>query len=255
LPFTYASHQAPVLALKMGWPGWFDGTAMVMGSMAPDWAYAFHGTRLAFDAHAGWGFLLFCVPAAVVASWVLRRVAPALFAYAPSPPVLPLRQLQVLARRRPGLPVSLASGLAGAVTHVVWDLFTHDDSWGPRHVAWLRSTAVNMAGHSPTWARLLQYASHVGGALVSLYLLSRILRSGSLLRWYGVDTAGGPVPAGGADRFWTITAVGVAGGLAWAMTGEPGIPGQIIRLSLGMAAGLVTASVGCARAVRTVATG
>ncbi len=96
MPFTYASHQAPVLALKMRWPGAFDGTAMVMGSMAPDWAYAFHGTPLAFDAHAGWGLLLFCVPAAVVASWVLRRAAPVLFAYVPSPPALPLRQLRVL---------------------------------------------------------------------------------------------------------------------------------------------------------------
>ena len=253
MPFTYASHQAPVLALKMRWPGPFDGTALVMGSMAPDWAYALNGTPLAFDAHAGWGFLLFCVPAAVVAALVLRRAAPVLFAYAPSPPVLPLRQLRVLSRRRPRLPLSLVSGLVGALTHVVWDLFTHDGAWGPRHVAWLRSTALEAAGHSWSWAKVLQAMGHGGGAAVALYLLHRILTSGSLLGWYDVEADDGGGPAGGVVRFWAVTVVGLAAGTACAMTGHPGIPGRVIRLSLGLAVGLVAASKVCAREVRAAA--
>ena len=251
MPFTYVSHQAPVLAIKWRWPAAVDGTAMVMGSMAPDWSYALHGTPLAFDAHGGWGLVVFCVPAAVVAAAILRRMAPVLFGYVPSPPVLPLRQLGVLGLRRPRLAVSLASGLVGALTHAVWDLFTHDGSWGPRHIAWLRSTAVEVAGHSQTWAGMLQYASHVGGALVSVYLLSRILRSGSLLRWYGVVAADDDAPPPqGMVRFWTVAAAGLLAGTAWAAVGEPGLPGQIIRVSLGVAVGLVAASAACAREPR-----
>jgi hypothetical protein len=253
VPFTYASHQAPVLAIKLRWPAAVDGTAMVMGSMAPDWAYALHGTGLAFDAHGGWGLVLFCVPAAVVAATILRRVAPVLFTYLPSPPALPLRQLRVLGGRRPRLPVSLASGLVGALTHVAWDVFTHDGDWGPRHIAWLRSTAVEVAGHSLSWAKVLQYASHVGGALVSVYLLSRILRSGSLLRWYGVAAVDDAPAPEGTVRFWTVTAAGLLAGTAWSAMGEPGLPGQIIRVSLGVAVGLVAASVACAREPRTAA--
>ncbi len=235
-----------MLAVKLRWPAAVDGTAMVMGSMAPDWAYALHGTPLAFGAHAGWGLLLFCAPAAVLAALGLRRAAPVLFSYFPSPPALPLRQLAVLGSRRPRLPVSLASAFAGALSHVVWDLFTHDGEWGPRHVAWLRSTVVDVAGHAPTWAGMLQYASHVGGALVSLYLLHRILTSESLLRWYGDEPLPAP-PRGGQWRFWTITAAGSVAGVVAAALGQPGFPGRIIRVSLGMAAGLVAASVACAR--------
>ncbi|MEA2716992.1 MAG: hypothetical protein QOI99_1309 [Actinomycetota bacterium] len=259
MPFTYLSHQAPVLAIKRRWPARFDGTAMVMGSMAPDWAYAFRGTPIAFDAHRGWGLALFCVPAAVLAAAILRRQAGVVFAYVPSPPEMPLRQLRVLSSRRPGLAVSAVSALVGALTHVVWDLFTHDGSWGPEHIAGLRSHALTALGRTLSWAGVLQWTGHVVGAAVALYLLSRILRSGELLRWYGIDDdvdaddvaddvddveAGGP--AVGTVRFWTITALVSAGGAAWAATGHPGLPGRIIRLSLGVAAGVVAASVACA---------
>ncbi len=103
-------------------------------------------------------------------------------------------------------------------------------------------------GRTLSWAGVLQWTGHVLGAAVALYLLHRVLTSGSLLRWYGVsgdDFASRPPPAG-STRFWMVTAVGSAAGLASAAIGEPGIPGQIIRLSLGVAAGLVAASAACA---------
>jgi hypothetical protein len=88
--------------------------------------------------------------------------------------------------------------------------------------------------------------------LVAVYLLSRILRSGSLLRWYAVEPAGPSVRPGGVARFWLITAQGLVAGAVWAAMGEPGAPGEIIRLSLGGAVGLVAASTACAGEVRAV---
>src|SRR3954467_3332296 len=63
MPFTYLAHQAPALALKRRWPRSFDGVALALGTMAPDWAYALAGSRLAFDAHSALGVVLFCTPA------------------------------------------------------------------------------------------------------------------------------------------------------------------------------------------------
>jgi len=250
LPFTYLSHQAPVLAVKMRWPAFFDGTAMVAGSMAPDWAYALSDTPLAFDGHSIGGVVAFCVPAAVAAAWVLRRVAPVLFAYVPSAARLPLRQLRALVDRRPPLVVTVASALVGAVSHVGWDLFTHPARWGPQHIAWLRSPSPSLLGRTVTWASALQYAGHVGGALVAVYLLSRILTSGSFRRWYGIAPEpvvdGTSRPPAGALRFWAVVTVGVVAGLAAATIGHPGLPGRIIRLSLGAGLGLVAASRACA---------
>ncbi len=199
----------------MRWPAPIDATAMAMGSMAPDWEYALHGSRLDFDGHSLVAVVLFCTPIAVVAAMVLRRVAPVLFAFVPSPSWMPLRQLRLLGARRPTLPTTVASAFVGALSHVIWDLFTHNDRWGAEHIALLRSTAVSAFGHDLTWAKVLQYAGHTVGAAVAVLLLAKLLRSGALRRWYGLspDPAfdAAPMPAAGRLRFWAVALAGTAG--------------------------------------------
>lgn len=83
MPFTYLAHQAPALAIKKRWPAWFDGTALALGSMAPDWAYALSGSRFAFDG-------------------------------------LPLRRLTLLGARRPPLPMTVVATVFGVVAGGLW---------------------------------------------------------------------------------------------------------------------------------------
>jgi hypothetical protein len=54
--------------------------------------------------------------------------------------------------------------MVGAVTHVLWDSFTHAGMWGPRHIPWLAETHGPLPGYE--WA---QYASDVAGALVIVW--------------------------------------------------------------------------------------
>jgi hypothetical protein len=245
LPFTYLAHQAPALAIKRRWPTAFDGTALALGTMAPEWAYALSGSRLAFDAHSLLGVVAFCAPVAMVVAFVLRSVSPTLFAYAPNTRQLPLQQLRVLALRRPSLVTTAFSAALGALTHVGWDLFTHNDRWGPRHIGWLRSEAVSLVGHSVTWAKVLQYASHTLGSAVAVLLLAKMLRSGELLRWYGMISDPGIVGHRlGTIRFVVVAMLGTIAGGAWAAMGD-GLPAQIVRVSIGLGAGLVAASLVC----------
>lgn len=239
MPFTYLAHQAPVLAIERRWPGAFDGVALALGSMAPDWAYALSGSRFALDGHSVLGLLFFCTPVAVVTSVVLRHISPVLFAYAPNPGRLPVRRLQALHDRRPTSVATVAGAALGALTHVVWDLFTHDDRWGPRHIGWLRSTAFHVVGHQVTWAKVLQYASHVGGSVAAVLLLAQLLRSGRFRN----DSAAHE----GWVRFWLLTVLGTLAGAAWALAGESWPAARIIRVSLGLAAGLCAGSVACRR--------
>jgi hypothetical protein len=96
---------------------------------------------------------------------------------------------------------------------------------------------------------VLQYASHTLGSVVAVLLLARILRSGELLRWYGVVSDPGTVGhRHGAIRFAIVTIIGTIAGGAWAATGD-GLPAQIIRVSIGLAVGLVVASLLCRRVV------
>ena len=226
LPFTYASHQAPVLAIKMRWPAAVDGTAMVMGSMAPDWAYALHGTAVAFDAHAGWGLVLVLRPggggggddpAPGGTGALLLPAQPAGAAVAPAAGA---------GGPRPRLPVSLVSGLVGALTHVVWDLFTHDGTGVPATSPGCGRRPSTVAGHSLTWAGLLQYASHVGGRPGErLPAQPGILRRARCCGGTASTPSTTHQRRQGRSRFWTVAAAGLVAGTAWAAMGEPGSPG------------------------------
>ena len=185
MPFTFVSHQAPAVALKMARPGWFDGTALVFGSMAPDFAYTLAGTPLALNAHTPIGLVVFCVPVTVAVCWIVRaRVASIAFAQLPDTP-LRLQDYRVLACRRPAVWMTATSGLIGAVSHAVWDTFTHDGRWGYRHVAVLHEHVTTINGRSFSVARVLQYFSHVAGAALTIALLYVIANRGLLRRWYG----------------------------------------------------------------------
>ena len=86
MPLTYLSHQAAVVPLKMWLPARFDGTALVFGSMAPDWAYVLNGSRFSVNAHGWPGALWFAVPVAVLAALVVRRLEPQLLGALPLAP-------------------------------------------------------------------------------------------------------------------------------------------------------------------------
>ncbi|MFG1923991.1 DUF4184 family protein [Cryptosporangium sp. NPDC048952] len=174
MPLTYVSHQVPALAAKLARPDWFDGTALALGSMSPDWPFALAGTRWEVNAHNTRGVLLLCVPASVVAAVAARRLAFAA-SYLPEFPGMPLRRLALLDSRRPSPVVTVLSALAGAWSHVAWDSFTHDGRWGARHVPWLAGRH-HVGGRPVSGAVLAQHTSTVVGGVVGLVLLSRVLR-------------------------------------------------------------------------------
>jgi hypothetical protein len=230
MPLTYVAHQVPALLLKLGRPRWFDGTALALGSMSPDWAYALEGSRYAVDAHRGPALLLLAVPAAMGATLATRRLAPVAADYFPEVPGLPFRRLRSLGARRPPLCTTLISAFLGVMTHVGWDTFTHPGQWGARTVPWLRASH-EVFGHAVAGAKLAQYNSTTLGFAVGLLLLSVIL--------------GGLPPADdrsvrrpGAGRFWTGVGLGTLLGVIWAVDADPiNAAVMINRASLGLASG------------------
>ncbi len=245
MPLTYLSHQAPVVALKILRPRWFDGTALVLGSMCPDLAYAFAGTTLAFNAHTPVGLVCFCLPVTVLLCFVVRGpVAPVAFAQLPDTP-LRLHDYRALALRRPPLALTAMSALIGAASHALWDTFTHDGRWGARHVAILREEVATIGGTSLSVARALQYLGHVGGAIVTLALLAYIAERRLVRQWYGAafdDLP--PVVLSNRSRlvFWGVVAVGFGVGSCWALLSGGGFATQVIKWSLGVAASVTIAS-------------
>jgi hypothetical protein len=120
VPATIPSHQAAVLPLKVRFPARFDGVALVIGSAAPDIGYVLAGIAEP-PSHAWHSLIWFHLPVVVTLAWVVRRAAPTVAAHLPGH----LRDYGVLGTVRHPLAVTAYSAVLGALTHQVWDAFTH----------------------------------------------------------------------------------------------------------------------------------
>jgi hypothetical protein len=213
MPLTFPSHAAAVLPIKLAWPHRWDGVALVIGSTSPDLPYAVY-PYLRFDAHAWTALLWFCVPVTVLGVWIVRRAAPAVAAHLPDLGGFALHDYAVLGRvRRAGLRAGLGSWLVtvgsafvGALSHLVWDSFTH-----PRGIGILRFPPLGrVAFDGLPWWHVLQLASTVAGALVTAALAWRIGRRRLLVAWHGAP----PEVARRPGVFWSAAAAVGAPGLA-----------------------------------------
>jgi len=246
MPLTFLSHQAPVVALKLARPRCFDGVALVIGSMAPDFPYVLSETAWEFDAHGPVGLVAFALPASVAVAWLLRaRVAAVAFALLPSLGPLRMGDWRVLAARRPAWWVTATSALLGAASHSLWDTFTHDRGAGARLFPVLRERALTLGDAPVSNARVLQYLGHVFGALVTLALLRHIAREGLLARWYGEAFARLPHDAPPASHRALLAGVLAACGAAGVVGGVgANTSGFVLRVAAAMALGLTAVALG-----------
>jgi hypothetical protein len=165
MPVTPA-HAAAAWPLRRPF-GRLPLSALVIGTLSPDFEYVLRLRPVGKFGHSPLGLVLFCVPATLVVWWGWRAlVRPALV------PLLPPGMQAAASAPPPGrrsdlVPLAIVGALLGALTHVVWDGFTHPDGWGtalfPRlqGVVWERMP----------WYLLLQLVSSVVGVVaVALWI-------------------------------------------------------------------------------------
>jgi len=174
LPLPLLAHQAPILPLKLWRPARFNGTALVLGSIAPDLEYVLRrgaaGGR-AF-AHSYTGQILFCLPVTLalvllvghlrLADVLVPRLGPR-FAW--------LQGAATDVTTKGGLVRAAVSALLGSFSHVGFDGLTHGVLPRRLPVSHLRVAGVAF----PTEA-LVQIVASVLGAMVALWLLHRLSR-------------------------------------------------------------------------------
>ncbi|WP_416967247.1 DUF4184 family protein [Streptomyces sp. 4F14] len=261
MPFTL-SHAAAVLPGVRG-----DGTGrgrlipavLVAGSFAPDLTYyaasaAPDAMRFGEVTHSFAGVLTVDVLLAwlLVGLWLLvREPLVALLPAAGRPRVAALTRCGVpRARVRAALVLRwYASAVTGALTHVVWDAFTHHDRWGSRLFPVL---GEEVAGSPLYW--YLQYGGSLVAAVVIGAFLTHALRrapSGAVRgvpvlsvrdRWLAGALLGGCAAVGAGLRVarW------------WAYWGDRGAkPWEIVpTMCFGAGAGLLVGVVVYAVVVR-----
>lgn len=124
---TFPAHAAAILPLMGMRRRLLPGTALLVGSVAPDFAFV-AGARAGQWSHGLAGLLLFCVPVgiAVYAAFdgtILPAVRGASGRLAQAFPGRPLVQ------DARGWATVVVALFAGTLTHLSWDALTHADRW------------------------------------------------------------------------------------------------------------------------------
>ncbi len=217
MPFTFA-HPAAVLPVHRRWPRPFVLSALVIGSMAPDFAYLppFFASRSV--SHSLAGSFLFCVPAGFVVYLVFHVLLKAPLAML-LPAAIRGHAARALAAA-PRLPdrsiaAVLASLWIGTASHIVWDAFTHDPTQATRLLPFLTLPFVRIGDHPVRVCRVLQHASTVLGIWILWRALARLARRPA-------PGGSGELPAltRAARITLVVTLVCVPIGLAFASRGE-----------------------------------
>jgi len=190
-----------VLALKLARPGRFDGVALVVGSAAPDAAYAVAGLGVDIPSHAWHALFWFCVPMTWLVAMLIRRAAPYVAAHLPDAGWFAVRDYGVLATVRHPLVVTLYSAFLGALTHQLWDAVTHP------YVLFL-GTDTRLPGMHATaiaglrWWRVIHFASELVGATSTAIFAVHVGRRHLLHKWHGPA----PIVPRRPGVFWAVAA-------------------------------------------------
>jgi hypothetical protein len=248
MPFTI-SHAAVVLPFSRLLARWRLLSAAVIGAMVPDFGLFFPWRVYRFETHSVTALLTFCLPVGMATYWV--------FQYLIKTPMLEVLPEGAYARWRPFSSrayihegrqwILAASGvLVGAVTHLVWDAFTHENARGIRMIPWLEDPVVGIGRHRVAGVQLMQDGSSLLGLVIVIGLV-----------WYGLRRGREtPVPSrplrSAERRAWVAIYVAAAVGLGaacwlWARSGSPGHSIRPVVMAVPGINGITAIAVACLR--------
>jgi hypothetical protein len=174
MPATFA-HPAAVLPLRFFGRRWFNFSALVIGSMTPDFAYFVRRFDVATYAHSFSGTIAFCLPVGLIAFALFRPLRAPLCYLLPEPHRSALAPLAAgrLALKARTFFVLCASLLLGAWTHTIADSFTHKTGWIVQRVPAMQKTLFKIGAADFPVHQLLQHAGSTIGtaALIGTYIV------------------------------------------------------------------------------------
>jgi hypothetical protein len=167
MPFTFA-HPAAAIPLNRFLGNHGSVTALVIGSMAPDLPF-FLGILIPRTyTHSLLGLITWALPAGLVVLAMFHfLLRDALLALAPTS----VQGRLALASRtsQPGLMAVTISLLAGSVTHVIWDSFTHPGTVVVRSLPILQISWGRIGEYELYIFKLLQHLSSMIGLSLLIY--------------------------------------------------------------------------------------
>jgi hypothetical protein len=165
VPFTI-SHAAAVIPLRKLTKGSLPLAALMIGSMSPDFAYFLRGATDRVDTHSIPGLFWFCWPISMALWIVFVRVLEQ-----PTIALLPESwRTRFAASHREmtlkSLMLASVAVIAGAVTHLIWDGFTHRGTAIVGALPALHEVVFYYGRWPIRWFVVLQHLSSIAGILL-----------------------------------------------------------------------------------------
>jgi hypothetical protein len=165
VPFTI-SHAAAAIPLRNLGKFRLPLSALMIGSMSPDFAYFLPGELDRVETHSLAGLFYFCWPVSIALWMLFVRVLEQ-----PTIALLPENWRSRFPSSNTKIPLRLLATasvavILGAITHVVWDSFTHRGTVVVNAIPPLHAVAFYLGGWRIRWFVVLQLASSVVGILL-----------------------------------------------------------------------------------------
>jgi Domain of unknown function (DUF4184) len=175
MPFTpaHASIVLPLLRIK---PSRVSATALVIGSMAPDFEYFIKMSVNSEHSHTLLGILYFDIPVTIVLAFIFhvvvkRNLITNLPAFIQTR-MNDLLSLDFKQHFRSYYGVVIISAAMGAFSHILWDAFTHNDGFFATRIDVYKHVFIPYAGvRYPLFYALQHISTFVGLAVIIGYIL------------------------------------------------------------------------------------
>lgn len=174
MPFTPA-HTAIVLPFLRS--RYVSATGLIIGTMAPDFEYFFKMSVNSRYSHTLAGLLYFDVPVVLLLALLFHQVVKAPL-FDNLPPYFqrrfyPLRQFSFLPYLKKNVWIFMLSALAGGLSHIAWDGFTHNDGYFVTELPFIyEGVVVPLDGaRYPLWYALQHISTFVGLTALLVYIV------------------------------------------------------------------------------------
>ncbi|WP_027418341.1 DUF4184 family protein [Crocinitomix catalasitica] len=168
MPFTF-SHPAIILPLSKLKSTRLSATAMILGSMSPDFEYFIHMRMYQEHGHSLLGLFYFDLPMTIALCFIFHAfVRRGLIAHSPKiirEKYAEFSDFNWIQHFKKHWFMIGYSAMIGIVSHVFWDAFTHSNGLFVEYIPFLQGK-TNILGYVFTNTDLAQMGSSLLGALV-----------------------------------------------------------------------------------------
>src|ERR1700730_3575061 len=180
MPFTI-SHTAVILPFFRLLARWRLLSAAVIGLMVPDFRIFFPGMPRV-ETHSAVALFTFCLPVGLLTYWVFQRlIKTPVVEVLPDGPYARWHAFDAEAQLRSLRQWLLAACgiLGGALTHLIWDGFTHENGRGVRMFPVLDDSIIDIGRRHVPGIYVMQDLSSLIGMAAVLAMIGYALRPGT----------------------------------------------------------------------------